>query len=74
MIDLIGWIANGGFIIGTILIAYMNKRGFIFAGIGNILYLYIGFAKDLYSLAFISTFLILTNIFGYYKWTKNKKT
>ena len=74
MIDLIGWIGNLGFIIGTILISYKKKQGFIYSGGRNLIYLYLGLIKDLYSLVFISGFLIITSIFGYYKWTQNEKT
>lgn len=70
MLDGIGWIANIGFILGSIFISFKNKNGFIFNIFGNLLYLYVGIYQELYSLSFISLFLALISLFGYFKWTK----
>ena len=69
--DIIGWIGNFGFIIGTTLIAMKYPvEGQLFNIIGNVLYAYVAIKTKLPSLIALSVFLAIINISGVIYWTQ----
>lgn len=67
-VDILGWIGNIGFIVGSFLIARRDIKGFYFFGLGNLLYLFVGLFTGIYSLVLISIYLLTMNIYGIINW------
>lgn len=72
LLELIGWIGNIGFFTGAILLARLNKIGWIFHLLGNVMYFIQGYKLGLSSLTILSFVLGIVDIYGYYNW-RNKK-
>ena len=62
IINLIGWIGNLFFIIGTILLAKKIKFGFYCNALGNLIYVYFAILIFKDSLLVLSLFLVAVNL------------
>jgi len=71
IINMLGWIGNAGFIIGSYLIAKRKIVGFYFFSVANSLYIIIGFMSKIPSLWAISCYLVIMNVYGIITWKKN---
>ena len=72
MINEIGWIGNGFFIIGAMFLTHKNINGWYCNLFGNLCYIIQGFLIGLNSLWAISVFLLLINLYGIINWKKGK--
>ena len=73
--DILGWIGNIFFILGSFLLA--NKKPIpccITNIVGNGIYIIVGIMLHTTSLWCISIFLLILAIYGIYTWSKNEKT
>ena len=66
--DYLGWVANVFFLLGTLLIAYKDKRGFLTCMVGNICYFTMGVLTGLVSVIILNVGMFSLNAFSYYKW------
>ena len=71
MINTIGWIGNGCFILGAILLAQKKIFGWTYQILGNLAYIIQGYFLGVSSLWALSVILIITNIYGIYQWKKS---
>jgi nicotinamide riboside transporter PnuC len=68
MIELIGWISFIISIIGSLLVIYKKRSGFIFWIISNTLWMIVNIKAGIYSQASMFAFFNLTSLYGYLKW------
>jgi hypothetical protein len=68
--QLLGWIANIGFLLGAIWLTQKKIAGFYIQVIANGFYAYQSLIMHNYSLFWLSLILIFINIRGVIKWSK----
>lgn len=69
--DILGWVGNIFFIIGSVLLAKKKPVPCCITNVvGNGIYIIVGFMQNLTSLWAISIFLLLLAIYGIYNWSK----
>ena len=73
LVDIIGWIGNAGFIVGSYLIAKKRIEGFYAFGLGNALYIILGIILNTSSVWAISIYLLVMNLYGIIHWRKNNE-
>jgi len=71
MIDFIGWVGMAFYTIGIILIARKVWLGWWLALVGNLIYIYIGFAIPMSSIICINVIATGCSIYGIWKWRKS---
>lgn len=72
-IDMIGWIGTIFYIIGILLIARKNIKGWYFALVGNLIYIGIGILIPMTSIIAINIIATGTSIYGIIKWKEDEK-
>lgn len=70
IIDILGWIGNIGFILGSFLIARKRIEGFFAFSLGNAMYVIIGIILKTSSLWAISIYLLVMNLYGIINWKR----
>lgn len=70
LINILGWVSNGFFVIGIYLVGKKNISGFYLNSIANGLYLYQAFLMKNSSLFWLSIILIILNIKAVFEWRK----
>lgn len=65
-----GWIANAFLVCSFCRLRYKKRDAFIFGGIGNFLYIFVGLNKNMDDLAFINALFTGMNVWVWYKWGK----
>lgn len=68
MVDIIGWIGNIAFVIGTIYLSNRKIKGWYFNAIGNFCYILQGILVGTASLWILSLWLFIMNFYGMHKW------
>ena len=71
--DILGWVANIGFILGSFLIARKKVSGFAYFGIANGIYIWLGVLFKSSSIVAISVYLLAMNVYGIINWRKTQK-
>jgi hypothetical protein len=66
-----GWFGNAFILFGVYLIGNKNKLGFVFAGVGEVIWSGYAIHKSNFDLASLSFVFIVMNIYNYLKWRKN---
>jgi len=72
-VDILGWIGNIGFILGSFLIARKKISGFYYFGLANAIYVVIGILLKTSSLSVISAYLFAMNVYGIINWRRKIK-
>lgn len=72
LVDILGWIGNIGFILGSYLIARKKVSGFYYFGLANGMYVVIGLLLKTTSLSAISIYLFAMNIYGIINWRRKR--
>lgn len=71
--DMLGWIANIGFILGAFFIAKKRVSGFYYLGGANVIYILMGILLKSSSIVAISVYLLAMNIYGIINWRRTNK-
>ncbi len=70
--DILGWLANIGFILGAYFIARKKVSGFYYLGGANVIYILMGILLKTTSISAISVYLLAMNVYGIINWRRNK--
>lgn len=70
--NLIGWVGNLFFFMGSMLLSHKKRTGWVCEFLGNFCYVLQGVMLKTNSLWAISIFLCLVNCYGIYQWRKKE--